>query len=469
MEAITYHQLKTNIPNMTRIESLSIQQNLNKHATMLLTGIIDEKFIDQFVVQNEEYKDIEIYTEDETSEYKILFRGIVKEEQIRYVQGIYYIEIVGISYTYLLDIKKRKQSFQDAAKSLQEIVTHIMKQYEKWDVQDTINRKEGVGQLLIQYNETDWEFLKRLASLYHKPILPMINYKAPKLVFGAREGKNIGKLSQFNYVVSKDLAYYSKSKNNKLPEIKLADTIIYKIKTRKEFDIGDIGEFQDRIIHIRSKYCEMQGGELQFEYELTTKNAFLQEDIYNQNIVGTSIKGTVLERVNDRVKVQLAIDENKQKKEHAWEFPYMTPYSAEGHSGWYCMPEIGDTVNIYFPSKREEEAVAQNSVRSGGGKGDKITDPTVKYFRTADGKELKFSEDEISISCKNMYIRMTENEGIRIVSSGNLNFSSGKGITLQAEKEINIHANDQIKLECKSSEIVMNTNIDICGEDVRIN
>ncbi|BCJ92689.1 hypothetical protein acsn021_02580 [Anaerocolumna cellulosilytica] len=469
MEAITYHQLKTNIPNIKRIESLSIQQNLNKHATMRLTGIMDEKSIDQFVVQNEEDKEIEVYTEDENSEYKILFRGIVKEEQIRFVQGICYIEIVGTSYTYLLDIKKRKQSFQDAAMSLQEILAHIMKQYAGWDVQDTIQRKEGVGQLLIQYNETDWEFLKRLASIYHKPILPMINYKTPKLVFGAKEGKEIGKLSQFNYVVSKDLEYYSKAKNNKLPEIKLEDTIIYKVTTRNEFEIGDVGEFQDRIIYIRSKNCEMHGGELQFEYELTTKNAFLQEDKYNQNIVGTSIKGTVLERVNDKVKVQLAIDENKQSKEKAWEFPYMTPYSSEGHSGWYCMPEIGDTVNIYFPSKREEEAVAQNSVRSKSAKGDKITDPAVKYFRTADGKEIKFSKDEICISCKNMYIKMTENDGIRIVSSGNLNFSSGKGITLQAEKEINIHANDQIKLECKSSEIVMNTNIDICGEDVRIN
>lgn len=46
---------------MKRIESLSTDQNLNKHATMILTGIIDEKFINQFVVQNEEYKDIEIY------------------------------------------------------------------------------------------------------------------------------------------------------------------------------------------------------------------------------------------------------------------------------------------------------------------------------------------------------------------------------------------------------------------------
>lgn len=469
MEAITYQQLKTNLPIIRRIESLSIQQRLNKHATLKLTGIIDEKYKDNYFKQADEYKDVEVYTQDEKKNYKILFRGIVKSEQIRFVQGIYYLEIEGISYTYLLDIKKRGQSFQDAKMPLQKILARIMKQYEEWDVQDTIDRKEGVGQLLVQYDETDWEFLKRLASLYHKPILPMINYKTPKLVFGSMEGKKIGKLSQFNYSVSKDLEYYSKAKNNKLSEIKLEDTIIYKVDTRDDFEIGDIGEFQDRKIQIRSKKCEILGGELVFEYELTTKNAFLQEERYNKNIVGTSIKGTVLECVNDKVKVQLIIDKMKQNKEKAWEFIYMTPYSAEGHSGWYCMPEIGDTVFIYFPSNRETDAVAQNSIRSGERKGDKITDPSTKYFRTADGKEIKFSKDEICISCNNMYVQMTENQGIRIVSSGNLNFSSEKDITLQAGAELHIHADNQVKLECKSSEIVMNSNIDICGDDVRIN
>lgn len=469
MEAITYHQLKTNLPIIKRIESFGIQQSLNKHATMKLTGMIDEQYKDNYMKLTKEYKDIEVYTQDEETNCKILFRGIVKSEQIRFVQGIYYLELEGISYTYLLDIKKKKQTFQDVTLSPQEIITHIMNEYEQWDVQDTLTRKEGVGQFLIQYKETDWEFLKRIASLYHNPVLPMINYKTPKLVFGSKTGKNIGDLLQFNYVVSKDLDCYSKAKNNRLPEIKLEDAVIYSIISREEYEIGDTARFQERVMKIRSKRCEMVGGELQFEYDLTTENAFLQGDRYNKNIVGTSLKATVLERVNDKVKVQFAIDKVVQSKDKAWEFPYMTPYSANGHSGWYCMPEVGDTVNIYFPSTHEADAVAQNSIRSGKAKGDKITDPTVKYFRTADGKEIKFSKDEICISCNNAYIRLTEGAGIEIVSSGNVNIASEKKLTLQANKELHIHADEQIKMDCKSSEIVMNKNIDISGEDVRIN
>jgi hypothetical protein len=36
---------------------------------------------------------------------------------------------------------------------------------------------------------------------------------------------------------------------------------------------------------------------------------------------------------------------------------------AEGNSGWYCMPEINDTVFIYFPTKEEHMGVGMNSIR----------------------------------------------------------------------------------------------------------
>ena len=126
MEAITYHQLKTNLPIINRIETLAIQQEINKHATLKLTGIIDGKYEDTYVKQAEEFKSIEVYSEDEKSEYKILFRGVVRSELIRFSQGIYYLEIEGISFTYLLDLKKRKQSFQDAKLTHQNIIWLIM-------------------------------------------------------------------------------------------------------------------------------------------------------------------------------------------------------------------------------------------------------------------------------------------------------------------------------------------------------
>jgi hypothetical protein len=93
------------------------------------------------------------------------------------------------------------------------------------------------------------------------------------------------------------------------------------------------------------------------------------------------------------------------------------------------MPELDDTVFAYFPSKEEGDGVTLNSVRTKGLSGDKISDHKIKYFRTIDGKELKFSPEEILITC----------------------------------------TDDEINLTCKSSNIKMDGDILVQGKEVKNN
>lgn len=476
MEPITYSQLKTNIEIIQRIEQFRIVQSMNDHASLFLSGIIDEKYKDDYVKEMAEGKVIEIYTEEDSTRLT-LFKGMLKSECVKFVQGVYYLELEGISFSFLLDIKKKNRSFQDTTLTYYELVKGIVKLYTDGDVQDTASGGAGIGQLLVQYEETDWQFIKRLASHFHKGIIPMITYDGPKIVFGTKAGKNIGKIEDFNYYVSKNIEKYLKLKNDKLPELNQTDVMTYHVETTKVYDIGDEVIYQEQKLFIRKKECEMINSTVYFRYELTSLQGFLQEEVYNENLVGVSIQGTVIDRVSDRVKVKLAIDDN-QVKENAWEFPYTTIYSAEGNTGWYCMPEIGDTVNIYFPEKEEQYAVGMNSIRVNTTEEDKVSNPDVKYFRTADGKELKFTEEEICITCcdgkdakskKEIYIKLNHSDGIEIVSTEPINFISGKDISLQADNNIKILASDEIQLSCKTSEITINSKIDICGKDVRIN
>ena len=57
------------------------------------------------------------------------------------------------------------------------------------------------------------------------------------------------------------------------------------------------------------------------------------------------------------------------------------------------MPEIDDTVYIYFPTKEESEGVGTSSLRIGDKGTDKVNEPSIKYFRTIDGKEIKFAPE----------------------------------------------------------------------------
>ncbi|TCO67911.1 hypothetical protein [Marinisporobacter balticus] len=270
-----------------------------------------------------------------------------------------------------------------------------------------------------------------------------------------------------------------KSSKNTNPSLKQSDTIEFHIETEKDYEIGDKVTYQNIHLYIKSKEVEMENGILDFRYALSTKMGLSQDQLYNEQITGMSLKGKVLKIVRDKVKVHLEIDKF-QDNNKAWEFPYTTMYTAEGNSGWYCMPEINDTVFIYFPTKEEHQGVGMNAIRVMNKGTDKISNPDIKYFRTIDGKELKFSPDEIKITCINgidketgeskvIYIKLNQDNGIEIVSSEPISFKTDKGIKLEAEDTIKILAGEQIKLKCKTSEISIDSKIDICGEDVRIN
>ncbi|NRS52171.1 hypothetical protein HP401_29600, partial [Brevibacillus sp. HB2.2] len=80
----------------------------------------------------------------------------------------------------------------------------------------------------------------------------------------------------------------------------------------------------------------------------------------------------------DTVKIHLDIDPKQPKAEASW-FPYATVYSAEGNSGFHCMPQMGDSVKLYFSTSDEEGAMAVSSVRKGGGSTAKTGNPGIKY------------------------------------------------------------------------------------------
>lgn len=476
MEGITYSELKTNLPALQELLSLEVNQKLNDHAQLKLTGIIYEDAKDAFVTESLEGKKIEVYAQKNSK--IVLFIGIIKHSCVSVSGGLYMLELEGISYSYLTDVRKCSASYQDKGDTYSNIIKKRIKEYDGGDVKDLISNQKTTDQLLVQYQETDWEYLKRLASHFNAALLPNITLPGPKIYFGAPVGKSHGEVKCYEYTVGKDMLSYSRASQNTNPSLKETDVMTYFIDVLDNMDIGDKVTYQKKPLVVKTKKVLLKYGMIHFEYELCGQNGLSVERIYNEQLTGLSLMGTVLEAVKDKVKVHLVIDQS-QESGKAYEFPYTTVYTAEGQSGWYCMPEKGDTVLINFPSHDESQAVAINSYRKET-KSDKISDPSVKYFRTGDGKELKFSPEEIVITCINgkdektgenkvVYIKLNQGSGIEIMSTEPIAFTTDKGITLTAEEKIEITAKNEISLSCKQSQIKMDTKVDICGPDVRIN
>ncbi|MFC2695724.1 MAG: hypothetical protein ACFN4U_01640 [Candidatus Absconditicoccaceae bacterium] len=105
---------------------------------------------------------------------KIFLNGVIKELQINETaSGALTVEITAISKSVLLDRIPRYRSFQDPTLTYSAIAEEINGNYGTNDgkIVNVGEDMQIVPRMTIQYNETDWEYLKRIASYTGQPVM----------------------------------------------------------------------------------------------------------------------------------------------------------------------------------------------------------------------------------------------------------------------------------------------------------
>ena len=105
---------------------------------------------------------------------KIFLNGAISKLRIKETKaGALVVELVCSSKSILLDRIPRYRSFQDPTLTYIDIAQEVNKNYN--DGETLVNVGEDmkeVSRMTIQYNETDWEYIKRLASYTGQPVIP---------------------------------------------------------------------------------------------------------------------------------------------------------------------------------------------------------------------------------------------------------------------------------------------------------
>ncbi|WP_036216866.1 hypothetical protein [Lysinibacillus sphaericus] len=468
----TYHHIKISPFELVSIQELSLTKKMNEHARLRFTGIVPEEARDTYVEMTEAQSAIEVNQLNHLGVPSPLFKGVILNVKVSSVRGIYYIEVEAASSTHQLDIKKKNRSYQDKEMTYKALFKLLNPVYPGLDVIDEATKGAKLEKFTLQYYETDWEFLKRLASRFNTGLVPAATFDKPKFHFGVPAGSAKGKLEDYQYTTRKKIADYLLYTENGNEGMGEHDFLYYEVESDKVLQIGDHVTFNKQTLYIYEAYTTMKDGLLKHYYTLSTKNGMKKSELFNTDISGLSLEGKVLEVAKDHIKVHLAIDDKQDKGKAHW-FLYSTGYTAEGHSGWYCMPEINDFVHIYFPSHREEEGIASTSIRKNldTTATNKLDDPSTKYYRTAFGKEIKLSPTEILITAQDgdIFIRLNEANGIEIYSKKEIKLISEADITVNASKKILMSAEEEISLQCKESKITMNGSVQIFGKEVKAN
>ena len=444
---------------------LVIVKQINDHARARIVALVPEGDKDKYVDMTKTQTPIEIKHEGDSGATS-LFKGIVTDIEVKAVRDIYYVKIDCVSNTFSLDLKIRKRSFQNKDMPYTKLIDEVIKDYSGVDYIDVVAKSKKIEKFIIQYNETDWQFLKRMASHFNAPLVADAYSDKPKFWFGVPQGSGKGNLEQFNYSVSKKIGDFRYSSENYIEGIDEKDFTYFDVETDMLLNIGDSISYQNKSLYVAQSTTVLKDGVVTNNYLLTPEKGMSQNMIFNTNVQGASVEGKVIEIKEDNLRLHLEIDK-EQKTEEAFWFPYSTPYTTEGQTGWYCMPELDDRVKLYFPTDKEEEGVVINSIRRRIVGGDYTVDPEIKFFRTKFGKELMFSENEIMITGKDdkVLIRLIGKEGedgnegiviysakdILIKSDKELKIESGSNVFITANSSISMKVNDQNRIHIDST------------------
>ena len=465
MKLIDVGKIKVSPFEFESILEVKIEKNLNEHSTLYICGIVrDDK---QFTFATGMTEGVKIKCENDGQVY---FSGVLQSVKVTCVNAIYRLEVFAISNTILLDTLKHKRSFQDSGQDYKSIVETVIADC---GASVTYNAKAlTVENIILQYNETDWEFAKRLASHTNDVLIPIIA-DSPKFHFGVPDSGGAA-LESKDYAIAKNFdsvryfdAFSSIEKEKGASPLKMTadDVTLYTVET--DIFVCDIGEklkLNGTDLQVCHLSLSLVNDALTVVYTLCPKVAISTPKFYNPSITGLILDGKVVEVKNDTLKLDLGNDPERGVEldtDNKYFFKYATGYSMENHTGWYVMPEENDIVQLLFPIEDEKYAYAASSVRQEDT--ERTTDHMVKYWRTSFGREIKLDKDEILITTVDdeTFIRIHKDNGeggdslgievitpnrVLVKSNSKINIESDDDMTITTEKKLYIEAKDSITM-----------------------
>jgi len=438
------------------IEKLQITRTINDHAYVTVSGMLSEEQGAACIGQNMEEEPIVIRQLDERGQsVRRLFHGIVTRLSVHCFRGVYTFELEAASHSYQMDIQIKKRSYQDIHRTYDDLVTTMIRKYKFGDAIDTVTNNTKLGTFVLQYEETDWAFLKRLAARFGSVLVPEVTAASPKVFFGMP----VGKL----YKLERDVSYQVRRTFHELetgkPGKRAGSYVTYVFESLQYYALGDsialpIGPGKELVV-VRA-VTRMKDGLLLTRYDLQAEQDIRYARYENDQATGIALSGSVLQVQQDLVQLQLDIDPKQDPAKACW-FPVATRYAAEEHSGWYDMPEVGARVELYLPTNREHEAYVMDSRQHRHAQGE----PDVKVWRHAQGSGVDMSKQELTLSTSGGFsITLHEGNGITVSSPGDVRIQGGH-VKLDAGQELSLTAGSALYLTGGASSMVLDGETDI--------
>ena len=473
------------ILNKTKLENFVIQkfvldENINEHQKLEIQLEMDDeqrKNLERIIEKEDVGIEIELANVDKDVKRKV-FSGIVDYFEIL-DYGSYGFKILmrAFSKSVLFDRKNQKKYrvFQDRNLIFSDIIDEINKDYadKKLEIKYSDIAKKQIGSLIVQFDETDWEFLVRLASQLKTG---MFVIEQGIILFGIVE---MGEIKKENKYFS-DYSLIRDYKN-----------LYYKVQSNKVINLGDTVSISENAVENEGNDKDSSGNKGNFSVlktriflkDFILKSEFLATDMssyhifrkYNEKIKGCRIEANV-ERVFEDggiAKMEVKFGEglkkivqersNDESNDKAYDdygikrFPlsYQTFYS-QTNTGFFCTPEVNDTVEVYFPNEDERFAKVSWAINNKGN--GRFSDYTKRNF------QVNQSDFNFSLNLNSFEVKTAEKYS---VESPNI-VENADNFVNKANQNMIVASNNYLGIESIGDADFYGSKINIIGKEKEI-
>ena len=360
-----------------------------------------------------------------------------------------------MSGTILLDQKKSDRVFQKKVQTYMGIASTVTA-----DTEHSACILPGsdmrTGGTLIQYQETDWRFLKRMASQLGLPLVPDTSYYYPRFYLGLPEGEK----RELGEIISCDLCfdgrYYAVSGKCLVDR---EDFICYDVVTRTSLSLGDRVTYEGRELLVSRKKTELAGGEVIFTYRLAGNSYTWVPWEDNPDYTGMSFVGFIVGTQGEQVEVAFDIDKSAAGGNSYGFAP------ATGNL-MYCMPQKGTKTALYIGNGDEAQGIATGCIRTNGSTCEGTGSPEKKSFRSEHGKGMDLYPQSMGLDGgETGKITFEDETGTTIESNGGLVLMAKEGIRLESMTGIVMQGmSDIMALYSEgASSLCVNGSVDMLG------
>lgn len=442
-------------------------REINTHGILKITGMIASEKASVYRNKALEETWVLVKAKEETGKEVNFFYGILTNFSMKEEGQVHIMTIEIRTGSYLLDLTPHIRSFQENTFTYNSVVKKCLEGVNGDFISSGV-ADEAIGGFLLQYNETDWEFFKRLACRAGTVLIPEFITKGKKFYFGCQNMHKGKEIKSEDYVFDKTYEEYGREKKSEVEYASHPDYGICRIHSREFYHLGEFILFMGRTYQIGKIVSQLEGEELVHEYFLIRMREAPESFKYNENIRGLSLKAFVKQVKRDKVQVTIQADENKAYSKNLW-FDYATVYTTPDGTGWYCMPEPQDEVRLTFPDDDEKNAYVASSVHLEAGKG--RSNPDEKSWKNKQNKEILFTPDALILrNNKGLLMELSDKDGIKIISDKGIVVDAVKDVQITSKNAgVSVKGKNQIGLSQGCAQISIADEINIAGGKINMN